>query len=424
MLKDLLYNALPKPLSRWYSRIKIERNMKCFQSHYPQVIERLKTKEKLTVAFYLINASIWKLDELFKLMQKDSRFEPVIVLCPFATFDNAENQAREIRAIEQFVKDRGYPYINTQLENGQWLDVKNEIKPDINFFTYPYPYSTLAQYYVLNFPESLNCYVTYSSMNFWDYQWELNRPFHNYIWRYFAENDMVFRAMQSVNYYEAKNCYVSGFPAFDAYLNSTYSPKECWKNHQKFKIIWAPHHTIDDCVILQYSNFIELAEPMIELARKYSDNVQFAFKPHPMLRSKLEAIWGKEQTDAYYSSWQQSGNSQLEQGEYTDLFYTSDAMIFDSSSFITEYIYTLKRSMFINKKSTDKLLNEFGQEAISCHQNGTSMQDIEAFVIQVIHNAPDPCLEIKNAFYTKFVEPYNTPSPSHRILNHITAILS
>lgn len=422
-LKDLVYKALPKCVAEWYSEQKVKRIMKRFQSHYPTVVERLKGKEKLTVAFYLINASVWKLDELFRLMMHNERFEPIIILCPLTAFNNEEHRNRELNIIEQFVKDKGYPYVNTQLECGHWLDVKNTIKPDINFFTTPYPYNTMPQYYVLNFPDSLNCYVTYSSMNFWDFQWELNRPFHNYIWRYFAENDQIKSYMETAGFYKGKNCFVSGFPVFDAYLRADYKPKQSWKHDQPIRIIWAPHHTIDDCKVLQYSNFLQIAEPMVELSNKLADKVQFAFKPHPMLRPKLEQVWGKERTDKYYDGWDKSLNTQLEAGGYVDLFYTSDAMIFDSSSFITEYVYADKPSLFINKKNTENMLNDFGKEAMGCHQDAQTIENIEDFINNVIAGQ-DQYKSKRSEFIDTYIKPYNTPSASQNIINHIVETIT
>lgn len=422
-LKDLVYKALPKYVAEWYSAQKVKRIMKRFQNHYPTVVERLKGEEKLTVAFYLINASVWKLDELFRLMMRDERFEPIVVLCPLTAFDNDEHRNRELNSIEQFVKDQGYPYVNTKLEHGQWLDVKNTVNPDINFFTTPYLYNTMSQYYVLNFPDSLNCYVTYSSMNFWDFKWELNLPFHNYIWRYFAENDKIKGYMETAGFYKGENCFVSGFPVFDAYLRNDYKPEKSWKHNQSIRIIWAPHHTIDNCKILHYSNFLDIAEPMIELSKKFVDKVQFSFKPHPMLRPKLEQVWGKERTLEYYLFWESGVNTQFDDGQYVDLFYTSDAMIFDSSSFITEYIYADKPSLFINKKNTENMLNEFGKEAIECHQDAQTIEEIEHFINNVI-NGQDLHKAKRYAFIDKYIKPYNTPSASQNIINHIVETIT
>ena len=81
-----------------------------------------------------------------------------------------------------------------------------------------------------------------------------------------------------------------------------------------------------------------------------------AFKPHPILKPKLykHALWGKERTDAYYHCWETMENTQLEMSDYIDLFMTSDAMIFDSVSFMTEYLYTKKPALFLCREGIEK----------------------------------------------------------------------
>jgi DivIVA domain-containing protein len=69
-----------------------------------------------------------------------------------------------------------------------------------------------------------------------------------------------------------------------------------------------------------------------EFAEKYADRIQWAFKPHPLLRDTLyqHPDWGKERTDAYYGRWESMPNTQLETGAYVELFKQSDyAAAFD-----------------------------------------------------------------------------------------------
>jgi CDP-glycerol glycerophosphotransferase (TagB/SpsB family) len=94
---------------------------------------------------------------------------------------------------------------------------------------------------------------------------------------------------------------------------------------------------------------------MIEMAKKYQDSVQFVFKPHPVLRSKLVVLWGEEKTNAYYNTWDSLPNSTIHEDEYIDLFLTSDAMIHDSGSFTVEYLYVNKPVM---RTVSDLPLNE------------------------------------------------------------------
>jgi radical SAM superfamily enzyme len=59
---------------------------------------------------------------------------------------------------------------------------------------------------------------------------------------------------------------------------------------------------------------------MLRLRDEYQDSIVFAFKPHPMMLTKLYREWGKDRADAYYRNWAEGENSFLADGPYIDLF--------------------------------------------------------------------------------------------------------
>lgn len=157
---------------------------------------------------------------------------------------------------------------------------------------------------------------------------------------------------------------------------------------------------------------------MLEMARKYRDHIQIAFKPHPLLRNKLIDLWGKEKTDEYYSKWKGSENTCVQEGEYVDLFKTSDAMIHDSSSFIGEYLYVNKPVLRTVKDKLDMTAhNKFGVECIKRHYLAYSEQDIEDFIKNVI-NGIDPLKESRTQFLNDVLIPKNG-LPSDNIIDDI-----
>ncbi|MEG1588483.1 MAG: CDP-glycerol glycerophosphotransferase family protein, partial [Mucinivorans sp.] len=414
----------PKCIKRYYHVTKIKLIARQFAKQYDKVLLRLKTQDKVKVAFFLIHSSVWKFDCLFKLMQENEKFDPIIIICPYKAYGK-DVMLDDMAKCEEMIKKKGYPYLSTyNQEQDSWLDVKNELKPDIVFFTNPYDGLTKEEYYILNYTDSLNCYVTYSSVVFGNLQWELNQPFHNYIWKYFIENDIIKKLANESRTSKIQNCEVTGFPVFDDRSRTEYKTSNVWHHQQKIKIIWAPHHTIEDNPIIHFSTFLAYATPMWELAQQYKDTVQFAFKPHPILRNKLTLLWGKDKTDEYYDMWANGENTQFENGEYIDLFFTSDAMIFDSVSFISEYLYTQKPSLFINVDPTKLVLNEFGRIAISCHEKATNMAQIIAFVDRIIRGDIDPKAGQKKLFYEKYIAQYHTPNASTNILEYLTKTIA
>jgi CDP-glycerol glycerophosphotransferase (TagB/SpsB family) len=106
---------------------------------------------------------------------------------------------------------------------------------------------------------------------------------------------------------------------------------------------------------------------MKELAVKYRSQVSIAFKPHPVLRSRLEELWGREKTDEYYRFWEELDNTFVADGEYAALFAASDAMIHDCGSFTAEYLYTGKPVLYVFRHDRRATENEFGRRALRAH---------------------------------------------------------
>jgi len=161
------YNAL------YYSYIMLK---------YKNITLNIKKKEKIRVVFLLIHEPVWKYEELYYLLKNDSRFEPMVVVCPFMVYGK-ENMLRDMDQAYNAFLEKGYNVIKTYTqETDSWLDIKKEIKPDIVFFTIPHPV-TKKEYYIGNFLNTLTCYVPYTFQNTFHYQQNYNRFFHNVLWR-------------------------------------------------------------------------------------------------------------------------------------------------------------------------------------------------------------------------------------------------
>ena len=176
----------------------------------------------------------------------------------------------------------------------------------------------------------------------------------------------------------------------------------------KKRVICAPHFTIKPGYVSQ-SNFLWMADLMLSVAKKYSDKIQFVFKPHPLLFSELckHAEWGEEKTKQYYDEWQSGENTQLESGTFIDLFMTSDAMIHDSGSFCVEYHYSGNPTMYIAKDFEKQVAEkgEFGQLAMRQHYVGKDENDIIRFIEEVVLRGDDPMKEPRRRFVEQYLIP-------------------
>ena len=418
-MKNLIKSLIPQWIINWMKHYKINQ----FQSRYPEILKKLRRKEKIKVAFFLLHSAVWKDDQVFQLMLEDDKFDPIIVICPTIVVEGGFLM-EDMKQAEEFVRSKKYPYVMTlDFETGKWLDVKKEIKPDIVFFTNPHKL-TKDEYCIYNYTESLTCYVPYNFGNSHLFEMFHNQLFHNLLWRLFAETDIHKQFSIDVALNKGVNVVTTGFPGTDIFLDKDYIPQNPWKTSKKplKKIIWAPHHTIDDNEsFLGFSSFLVYADYMPELVDKYKDQVQFAFKPHPRLKPKLYHYpdWGKEKTDDYYNTWNRLSNGQLEEGDYVDLFLTSDAMIHDSGSFLIEYLYVDKPVLRTDRDDaiTDRL-NKFGVMAYDVHYHARTKEDIEAFVKNVIAGN-DEMREAREQFKQKYLIPPNNQSASKNIFDEI-----
>ena len=211
---------------------------------------------------------------------------------------------------------------------------------------------------------------------------------------------------------EGRNVRVVGYPNADDFLSGKYA--QVWKQpadrKQRKRLIWAPHYAITpEFGLLARSNFLDMAQPMLEIAEKYHDELQIAFRPHPRLLTELykHPLWGKERTDSYYEQWANGTNTQLETVGFIDLFMTSDGMVHDSGSFAVEYHYSLNPVMFVSQDIAPLLATqcEFGKSAYKMHYIGKNMDDVEQFITNVVVGGNDTMRSWREWFYTEHLLP-------------------
>ncbi|RTR05360.1 CDP-glycerol glycerophosphotransferase family protein [Halomonas nitroreducens] len=392
--------------------------------HHAKEIERIKHKKRIKVVFLVIKESVWKVDTVFQKMLDDPFFDPVILACPYVQHDHGR-MIEDIDRAYQCFSVKGYPVIRAYDEkNDAWLSIE-ELDPDLVFFTVPHKL-TRPEYYEGAYSKYLTCYVPYyclATSHVGD-QRTFNQLFHCAMWKIFMPHQFSMERARLVAANQAVNCEVTGYPSCESLLVNCKGGKRAWKEQkpEKKKFIFSPHHSINEDAESRLSNFLEYAEFMVELMRKYSNETQWSFKPHPLLKSKLyiHPDWGRYKTDKYYSLWESSDNSQLDEGEYGDLFLQSDAIIHDCSSFIVEYLLVEKPCLYL--ASNDKqigLINDYGLKALKAYDIAKDKQDIEAFLVSVIHGGR----RLKSThvqFLSEEIEPlYNHESPSNKILRCI-----
>ena len=429
-IREFLPNRVWKILSmvkHSLNPIIFKLRLKKVQKNYNVALKKTKQKvrngEKLKVVFFVIWDQIWKYEGVYRLMDASSIYEPIIVIIPYTIYGK-DIMMHDLNKAYDYFKDNTYNVINTYDDKtDSWLDIKNIIKPDIVFFSNPYNL-TRSEYTITNFLETLTCYVPYAFVVIGHYSAHYDLDFQNFLWKYFIETNehKKFTEMYARN--KGQNAISTGYPGIDLLLTKK-MVKNPWKiqGDKIKKIIWAPHHTIDGFDVgLKYSNFLELSDFMFDLLLKYQDKIQIAFKPHPLLRSRLykHSNWGMYKTDKYYEKWDQVNNGFLSDSDYIDLFLYSDALIHDCASFHAEYLYTNKPVMFVKKdEMVAERFNSFGQTIFNYIYQGNNTDDIIHFIENVVIKENDYMKEKRSNFVESVLMPPNGKLASENIFYHI-----
>ncbi len=373
--------------------------------------------EKIRCVFFALFSSNWKCDGMYQLMEKDPRFEPVILVCPVVNYGR-ENMLQRMEECYNQMKNKGYIVIKSyNKDNNTYVNVKNDLKPDIIVYTNPYKGLIDNRFYITNFEDILTIYIPYFFGLNIDYNSFNNQYLHNIVWRLYCETYTHKTLYQHYQDIKGTNVKCTGYPIVDDFLKQRTSSSN--KSSKIKTIIWAPHHTIEPVGKVNFSCFIKYSQFMIELAKKYKENLSFVFKPHPLLRNKLDIFWGKEKTDAYYHLWETMPNTSINEGEYINLFFESDAMIHDSGSFLTEYLYTHKPVMrTMNDIDPKTMFNDFALDVLNVYYKAYNEHDIEQFILNVIDGV-DPMKETRDKFYKERLLPPNGKLPSENIVNDI-----
>lgn len=396
------------------------------QRRADKAAKRLKDKEKIEVAFLLTIPGMWKVDYLFRRMAASDRYHPYIVIFPyshFKGFDEAELW-ETVRRTETFVKERGFEYIIPYDEKKKkWQDIRKTLNPDIVFFTTPYR-DIMPQYYYYHFKDKYTCYVPYAIHGMDTLPMIFDQIAINLYGINFEESSIHAELAKQHSRSKGRNFTYVGYAGTEVYLRDDYVSPDVWKPQSKPKkrIIWAPHHTIDGSDDFQVSTFLLYYDEMLRLAEKTKDELQFAFKPHQLLKFKLMKLWGKERTAAYYRQWAEMENTQLEEAGYVDLFIHSDAMIHDSVTFTTEYMFQNKPVMYLVKDDKPReQFNLFGVLAFDNHYQGHNMDEVKHFLQEVVLEGNDPMKAQRSAFYDRYLKPADGVLPSEKIIQTIEA---
>ena len=394
---------------------------KLHQGQLLKISEAYKAYDKINIYFIVNSLQAWKVDSLYWAMVKDELFEPLVVVVP-STVDAGKGAPK----LYEHFNNNHYNVIKAFDDAGQPVDMLSCLNAGVYFYGDPYNNMDSSHFEKI-IKNNIACYVPYFFMatnHVGGPSLIPNTSHINNMWRIYMPHATVSKIFSRHAARKGINAKIVGYPAVETIYknNKEYKTNPVWKaNSDKKKIIYAPHHSIG-WGEKSLATFLQFAEQIKGLSEKHSNKVHWSFKPHPMLKTRLYAHpeWGQERTDAYYEFWDGQPYTQLDEGEYDDLFLNSDAIIHDCSSFIVEYAFTGKPGLYlINENNLKGLLNSFGQGVMQTYERGNNIDEIEAFIDGIVSNRIKTDVS-KRAYLNDYIEAYYKHKlPSERIMEDI-----
>lgn len=397
-------------------------------------INQLKKKTNISVGFLIFTSSMWNCEEIYRLFENDTCFNPII-------FVRTAYEQRPITQYSIYQSTMRYFKMNNYNVVGiaeEFCDKKSEMIdiPDIIF--HQLPYKTNSSLCIKNLPLSvLNVYIPYSMSVDAEQQNRYNTLGYQMSWKVFCETKFDLEFYQKHANNKGLNGIFLGYPKMDVFYQneSSIQPSDIWKIPNGFdineitKIIYAPHHSIGKNTI-QFSTFDQNYMIIYEYAKKHPDTTTWIIKPHPSLKyqSIIDGIFKDEtEFDEYIHKWNALPNARaVVDGPYFDMFKTSDGMIVDSVSFLSEYQYLGKPLLFLTRP--EQKFTPYGNQLISTLYTalGSDSLAIVTFIESVLIKKEDPMRIQRAEFFKEYLDykhQKSNLSASEAIYRHIKSAL-
>lgn len=235
------------------------------------------------------------------------------------------------------------------------------------------------------YPNALVEYIPYSLFADIGYELQFNMPFHSFLYKHYLPTEYALKIGKRFQKINPESLKVIGSPVmFTIYEKSQAVKRKSYPN--KLKILWCPHHTIEEIEDGPYWSCFEIYKDFF-LRLASEDNVkskyEICLRPHPALKYKVPNF------NNYLIEWEKSSSGFIDHGDYIESFIWSDCMIHDSSSFIHEYLCTNKPVCFTwrkNRKYPSRWHTPHAKKSLKLHTIAFNERDIGQFISKNLIN--------------------------------------
>lgn len=415
-MRGRIIDSLPNPIKR-YLIYRYRLNVPYYKSSHKEIVNVIKQNGSVKVLFVISSISMWKYDEIYRLLIADNRFEVKIIAYPFNSYTQKSKLQSISQILDYFHEDsiEIFNATNHEKEISEWISTYG---PEIMFYQSPYEGIYNNDLESKKYYDRLICYTPYG-IGTAEGGLYVDTPFHNVAWKIFMATNVHLKIANKQAKNRGENIVVVGESNSGRFLND--EQEYPWKQKEAKKIIWAPHYSIATGDALHRAGFLWLFDFMLRLPELTMGAVQIAFKPHPKLKTMLykDSNWGIDKTNRYFDEWGKGEYTQICEGDYAALFATSDAMIHDSSSFIGEYMYTKKPVLFTSTdiESIRKECNLFGNMCLDLHYMASTIDEVLKFINTVVLEKQDTLKVKRKEFFDNTLVLSDGLNPGKRIYN-------
>ena len=345
-------------------------------------IRKQALTHRIKVLFYVTENQKWGYQSLYETFAADERFEVLVVVGVLIGVHKGKDTTRKnLEENYTFFKSRNMN-VEYGYKDNKYVCLK-EFKPDIVF--YEQPWGLPEKHKPWNVSKyALTAYCPYAYQLFKNIS-SAYKHLPCYVYKYFLTHELNYKRLAR-DYKNIENAVVVGYPKLDTYLEPVKDNK-VWKSPEKTKIIYAPHHSFESSG-LKLATFRENGKLILEWAKSHPETT-WIFKPHPQFKYTLMTnnIMSTQEIEEYYEEWSKIAII-YEQGDYFDIFKSSDLMITDCGSFLAEYLPTKKPLIRpINSESIE--LNEIGQLVTREYYCTKDNQELLNVLEEVVVNGND-----------------------------------
>lgn len=311
--------------------------------------KKLRKKQgPIRVGFVCQFIPVWhKLEALYKLMQADVRFDPIMVCVPSAIKDDRPDTEGGINDTLVYFRENGYPEaMDAMQEDGSWLDLET-LDLDFVFFPRPYNHHMPSAYHSSKVSRYCRiCMVLYGmNISVEDADTTLNRDFFRHVSCFFAENTFSLKSNRQqgwlLHLLGLQHSVYYGMPGIESFREAEQLPRPAWDfSKNNFRVMWTPRWTTDP--ELGGSNFFTYYRFLTEYAKTHTD-MDFLFRPHPLTIPHFLETGELTQDDAddWLATCQALPNVSMDTEKgYAATFWGTDVLVTDTSGVIPEYLVT------------------------------------------------------------------------------------